>query len=60
MLGIADGEGPISLAGIMGGERSGIAPDTRDVLLEGAWWAPEALLGRSRRYGLITDAGQRF
>jgi len=60
VLVIADGQGPIGLAGIMGGEPSGIAPDTRDVLLEGAWFAPEAVLGRSRRYGLTTDAGQRF
>jgi phenylalanyl-tRNA synthetase beta chain len=60
VLVITDASGPIGLAGIMGGEPSGIAPDTRDVLLEGAWFAPEAVLGRSRRYGLITDAGQRF
>jgi phenylalanyl-tRNA synthetase beta chain len=57
---IADAVGPVGLAGIMGGEKSGIAPDTRDVFLEVAFFAPDAIAGRARRYGMLTDASQRF
>lgn len=57
---IADATGPVALAGIMGGEKSGIAPDTTDVFLEVAWFAPEAIQGRGRRHGIVTDASQRF
>jgi phenylalanyl-tRNA synthetase beta chain len=60
VLVIADAAGPVGLAGIMGGEKSGIAPDTTDVFLEVAWFAPDAIAGRARRYGLLTDASQRF
>lgn len=60
VLVIADASGPVGLAGIMGGEKSGIAPDTTDVFLEVAWFAPDAIAGRARRYGLLTDASQRF
>ena len=57
---IADGTGPVGLAGIMGGEKSGVAVDTTDIFLEGAFFAPDAVAGRARRYGLVTDASQRF
>jgi phenylalanyl-tRNA synthetase beta chain len=57
---IADAAGPVGLAGVMGGEKSGIAADTTDVFLEVAFFAPDAIAGRARRYGLITDASQRF
>ncbi|MBS0395803.1 MAG: phenylalanine--tRNA ligase subunit beta, partial [Proteobacteria bacterium] len=60
MLVIADAEAPVGLAGIMGGQKSGIAPDTTDVFLEAAWFAPEVIAGRGRRLGLLTDASQRF
>jgi phenylalanyl-tRNA synthetase beta chain len=60
MLLITDGEGPVGLAGIMGGARTAVTPDTTDVFLESAYFAPAALLGRARRVGLTTDAGQRF
>ena len=60
VLVIADAAGPLGLAGIMGGEKSGIVADTRDVFLEVAWFAPSAIAGRARRYGLHTDASQRF
>jgi phenylalanyl-tRNA synthetase beta chain len=60
VLVIADAVGPVGLAGIMGGEKSGIAADTTDVFLEVAWFAPDAIAGRARRYGLLTDASQRF
>jgi phenylalanyl-tRNA synthetase beta chain len=60
MLVIADASAPVGLAGIMGGRKSGIAPDTTDVFLESAWFAPEAIAGRGRRLGVLTDASQRF
>ena len=60
VLVIADAAGPIGIAGVMGGERSGIAADTRDVFLEVAYFDPDAVAGRGRRYGMITDASQRF
>ena len=60
MLVIADASAPVGLAGIMGGRKSGIAPDTTDVFLESAWFAPDAIAGRGRRFGVLTDASQRF
>ena len=57
---ITDANGPIAIAGVMGGERSGISATTRDVFLECAFFAPRALAGTARRYGLQTDASQRF
>ncbi len=60
MLVIADDAAPVGLAGIMGGELSGIAVDTTDVFLEAAWFAPAAVAGRGRRLGVLTDASQRF
>jgi phenylalanyl-tRNA synthetase beta chain len=57
---ITDATGPIAIAGVMGGERSGISTTTRDVFLECAFFAPRALAGTARRYGLQTDASQRF
>jgi phenylalanyl-tRNA synthetase beta chain len=60
VLVIADAAGPVGMAGVMGGEKSGIAADTTDVFLEVAWFAPDAIAGRARRYGLLTDASQRF
>jgi phenylalanyl-tRNA synthetase beta chain len=60
ILVIADAAGPVGAAGIMGGERSGIAEDTTDVFLEVAYFSPESIAGRARRLGLLTDASQRF
>jgi phenylalanyl-tRNA synthetase beta chain len=57
---IADAAGPVAIAGVMGGARSGISPTTRDVFLEVAFFAPLALAGTARRHGLQTDASQRF
>ncbi len=57
---IADGKGPVALAGIMGGEASACGDATRDVFLESAFFAPLALAGRARRYGLHTDSSHRF
>ena len=60
MLVIADDRGPVGLAGVMGGEASGIAADTSDVFLEGAFFPPAAVAGVARQLGLVTDAAQRF
>jgi phenylalanyl-tRNA synthetase beta chain len=60
VLVIADAAGPVGVAGVMGGERSGIDDDTTDVFLEVAYFAPEAIAGRARRLGMQTDASQRF
>jgi phenylalanyl-tRNA synthetase beta chain len=60
VLVIADRSRPLALAGVMGGEHSGISASTTDVLLEVAYFVPAAVAGRGRRYGLVTDASQRF
>ena len=57
---ITDGEGPVGLAGIMGGARTAVSPETTEVFFESAYFAPEALLGHARSFGLLTDASQRF
>ena len=60
VLVIADQAGPVALAGVMGGERTAVSAETQRVLFEVAWFAPAAIAGRGRRYGLTTDASQRF
>jgi phenylalanyl-tRNA synthetase beta chain len=57
---ITDKEGPVGLAGIMGGQRTAVSLDTTDVFFESAYFAPDAITGRSRRWGLLTDAVQRY
>ena len=60
VLVVADGKSAIGMAGVMGGARTAIARESRDIVLEVAWFAPAAIAGRARRYGLSTDASQRF
>jgi len=57
---ITDAEGPVGLGGIMGGARTAVSSETTDVFFEAAFFSPEGVLGRARRYGLATDASQRF
>ena len=57
---IADHVRPLGIAGVMGGEDSGVSPDTRDLVLEAAFFSPIALAGKAREYGLHTDASHRF
>ena len=57
---IADSQGPVGLAGIFGGQKSGINDETKDVFLESAFFSPLAIKGRARHYGLKTDASHRF
>ena len=57
---IAQGDTVESLAGIMGGDATAISDATRNVYVEAAFWWPEAVAGRSRRFAFSTDAGHRF
>ena len=57
---IADDRSVESLAGIMGGESTAVSDETRNVYVEAAFWWPQAIQGRSRRYNFSTDAGHRF
>ena len=57
---IADSKAVESLAGIMGGDATAVSDDTKSVYVEAAFWWPEAVAGRSRRFNFTTDAGHRF
>ncbi len=57
---IADDQRVCALAGIMGGNDSGVTSATVNIFLESAFFAPLAILGRSRHYGLHTDSSHRF
>ena len=57
---IADDSGALALAGIMGGAASAVSQATRDIFLEAAHFAPDAIAGRARRYALSTDSSHRF
>lgn len=57
---IADDVAVESLAGIMGGDATAVSDDTRHIYIEAAFWWPEAVAGRSRRFNFSTDAGHRF
>ena len=57
---IADDREVESLAGIMGGDATAVSDDTRNVYVEAAFWWPDAVAGRSRRFNFATDAGHRF
>lgn len=57
---IADAKGPACMAGIFGGDRTGVSETTTDILLECAFFAPLSITGRARAYGLHTDSSHRF
>ncbi len=57
---IADDNGPESMGGVMGGERTSISLDTTNIFIEAAFWWPDAIRGRARRYNFTTDAAHRF
>ena len=57
---IADHERPLAIAGVMGGEHSGVSASTRSIFLESAFFDTIALAGKARSYGLHTDASHRF
>ena len=57
---IADQSKAVAMAGIFGGEATGVSENTRDVLLECAFFSPLSITGRARSYGLHTDSSHRF
>ena len=57
---ICDGEGPVALAGIMGGASSEIQADTKHVLFEVAWFDPRGVRRTARRHGMHTESSHRF
>jgi len=57
---IADDQEIESLAGIMGGDSTAVTLDTTDIYLEAAFWWPNAIQGRARKYNFSTDAAHRF
>ncbi|MGQ9426133.1 phenylalanine--tRNA ligase subunit beta [Gilvimarinus sp. F26214L] len=57
---ITDEQGPVALAGIMGGARSAVSDSTRDIFLESAFFSQLAMAGTARSYGLHTDASHRY
>ncbi len=57
---ISAGETIESLAGIMGGEATAVSLDTTDIYLEAAFWYPEAIAGRARRFKFSSEASHRF
>ena len=59
-LAITDADRVVALAGVMGGLETRVTDATRNVFLEAAHFAPAAIIGRSRRLGLHTDAAHRF
>lgn len=57
---IADHQRPLAMAGIMGGEHSGVSSNTQDLFLESAFFDAIAIAGKARSYGLHTDSSHRF
>ncbi|HVY08399.1 MAG TPA: phenylalanine--tRNA ligase subunit beta [Burkholderiales bacterium] len=60
VLAITDASGPIGLAGIMGGDSTKADLETRNVFLEAAFFFPDAIAGRARRFNFSSDASHRF
>ena len=57
---IADDRHVESLAGIMGGDSTAVSLDTTNIYLEAAFWWPDSIRGRARKYNFSTDAAHRF
>lgn len=57
---IADHQRALAIAGVMGGEHSGVSDNTRDLFLESAFFDCIAIAGKARSYGLHTDSSHRF
>ena len=57
---IADTDGPIALAGVMGSAESAVQANTTSILLESAFFTPESIAGKARQYNLSSDACFRF
>ncbi|OLO06401.1 phenylalanine--tRNA ligase subunit beta [Salinicola sp. MH3R3-1] len=57
---IADHDRALAIAGVMGGEATGVSGETRNLFLEAAYFSPLAVAGKAREFGLHTDASHRF
>ena len=57
---VVAGEQVESLAGIMGGEATSVTLDTQNIYLEAAFWWPQSIAGRARRYKFSSEASHRF
>ncbi len=57
---IADADKALAMAGVFGGQDSGVTSNTQDIFLESAFFAPDAIKGKARQYGLHTDASHRY
>lgn len=57
---ICDGEGPMAIAGVMGGSHSQVTEQTRSIVLESAYFAPTSIRRTSKRLGMTTESSRRF
>lgn len=57
---IADDNGPLAMAGLMGGFDSAVTPDSKNIFLESAFFMPEVISGEARQYGMHTESSHRF
>ena len=57
---ITDKSGPVGMAGIMGGDRTAVSAETKNIFLEAAFFTPLGVAGKARSYGMHTDACHRF
>ena len=57
---IAVHNGPVAMAGIMGGQATAVGDNTTNIFLEAAFFTPDLLAGKARSYGLHTDSSHRF
>jgi phenylalanyl-tRNA synthetase beta chain len=60
VLVIADKNNALALAGVMGGLDSSVTENTKSIFIESAFFKPEAIIGKARRFGLHTDGAHRF
>ncbi|MGM0481659.1 MAG: phenylalanine--tRNA ligase subunit beta [Pseudomonadota bacterium] len=60
VLVIADEQKALAMAGVYGGQDSGVTTTSENIFLESAFFAPDAILGKARRFGLHTDASHRY
>jgi phenylalanyl-tRNA synthetase beta chain len=60
ILVIADASKAVAMAGIMGGEGTAVSDSSKDIFLECAFFAPLAISGKARQYGMHTDASHRY
>ncbi len=60
MLVIADNTGAIAFAGVMGGASTAVSDSTQDIFLESAFFTPDTIAGKGRRFGISTDSSYRF